>query len=162
MAPSKYPGLRVEIRLPSEEEKKKLDEVAKARGVTTSKYILYAIDLASQPPRPAQGQDLKHLQEDNRNLAGELHQTRMRASQLEGELRKLQNAEILKEEGSGPIDPELLRIIRDGPPMHDYRLLALLGSEPGDEASRGIARQLQILEATGFISRTTKGWAWKG
>ncbi len=161
MAPSKYPGLRVEIRLPSEEEKRKLDEVAEAKGVTTSKYILYAIAQSLQPPRPTSGQDLRHLQEDNRNLAGELHQAKMRAAKLEGQLRQLQHAEILKEEGTGPIDPDLLRIIKAGPPMHDYRLLELLGAEPGDDASRGIARQLQILESIGFIARTSKGWAWK-
>ena len=40
------------------------------------------------------------------------------------------------------------------------RLLNLLGAAD-PEAMRAISRQLQILEATGFIYKTTRGWSWK-
>jgi hypothetical protein len=155
-------GKILEISLPSEEHRQKIKESAKARGCTTSKYILTILEEASRPPRPASGQDFQHLQEDNRRLAADLHDAKNRIAQLDAELRKLQNAELLKPEGSGAINQELLRIIRTGPPQHDYKLLASLGIEPGGEAARGVARQLQFLEATGFISRTSRGWAWKG
>jgi hypothetical protein len=38
--------------------------------------------------------------------------------------------------------------------------LAALGAND-TESARAISRQLQILEASGFISRTSRGWCWK-
>ena len=102
---------------------------------------------------------ISKLQEENHRLALELHESEHRIARIEGDLRKVRNEELLKPEGTGEIDPELLSIIREGP-IHDYKLLTALGVEPGSETSRGIAKQLQILEATGFISRTSQGWRW--
>jgi predicted RNase H-like nuclease (RuvC/YqgF family) len=146
----------------SPERLRQIKEESKKRGVQASKYLMAAEEYfrTSQEPRPASGQDLNKLQEENRRLALELHESEHRIARLEGDLRKVRHEEILKPEGTGEIDPELLSIIRAGP-IHDYRLLAALGVEPGSETSRGIAKQLQILEATGFIARTSQGWKWK-
>jgi len=82
-------------------------------------------------------------------------------AQQEAELRKLRGSAFLQQSWDADIDSDLLRILRDGP-IHDHRLLAALGIEPQDtEAVRAVSKQLQILEAMGFISRTTQGWKWR-
>ena len=162
MAVQKYNEKIIQIYLPSADTKKKMIEEAKARKCTLSRYILSRLEEASSMdrPRPASGQDLHALQEENRRLASDLHESEHIISRLEADLRRARNKELLKPEGMVGIDPELLSIIRSGP-IHDYRLLAAMGIEPGDESARGVARQLQILETTGFISRTPAGWRWK-
>lgn len=146
----------------SAERLKQIREEAQRRGVQASKYLMSAEEFFrnAQESRPASGQDLNKLREENRRLAAELHESEHRIARLEGDLRKTRNEELLKPEGTGEIDPELLSVIREGP-IHDYRLLAALHVEPGSETSRGVAKQLQILEAMGFISRTSQGWRWK-
>jgi hypothetical protein len=162
MVLQKYNEKIIQIYLPSADTKKKMIEEAKARKCTLSRYILSRLEEAGaqERPRPASGQDLHTLQEENRRIASELHESEHRISHLETEIRRARNAELLKPEGTGEIDPKLLSIIRAGP-IHDYKLLAALGLDPGDEAARGVSKQLQILEAMGFISRTPAGWKWK-
>ncbi|MFZ3148714.1 MAG: hypothetical protein WA137_06700 [Methanothrix sp.] len=160
MAPSKYPGRRVEIRLPSEEEKKKLEEVAKAHGATVPKFILYAIDLASRPARPQSNPgELQTLREENSQLRRVVGDKELLLSQKESELQKLRGGPFLHKSWDTGIDADLLKALRAGP-VHDHRLLDILGATD-PEAIRAISRQLQILETSGFIARTTKGWSWK-
>jgi predicted RNase H-like nuclease (RuvC/YqgF family) len=161
MALQKYNKNIIQIYLPCAEDKEKIKKDAKAKKTTLSKYIVSRLEAASsqEMSRPSSGQDLNKLQEENRRLALELHESEHRIARLEGDLRKVRHEELLKPEGTGEIDPNLLSIIRAGP-IHDYRLLAALGVEPGSETSRGVAKQLQILETTGFISRTSQGWRW--
>jgi hypothetical protein len=154
-------GKILEISLPSEELRKRIKDAAKARGCTTSKYLVSLFEEAGSPARPAPGQDVQILREENRTLAGLLHETKRANEQLNAELRRIQSSEVLKPEGSGQIDEELLILLKAGPAMHDYRLLATLNIEPGSEAAQAAARQLQFLETTGFVSRTSRGWSWK-
>ena len=154
-------GKVLEISLPSEELRKRIKDAAKARGCTTSKYIVSLFEDATSPARPASGQDIQILREENRNLAGFLHEAKRENERLNAELRRINSSEILKPEGSTQIDEELLILLKAGPAMHDYRLLATLNIEPGSEAAQAVTRQLQFLEATGFVCKTSRGWSWK-
>ena len=80
-------------------------------------------------------------------------------SQQDTELRKLRGAAFLQPVWNADIDSDLLQALRAGP-IHDHRLLDLLGATD-PEAIRAISRQLQIMEAGGFISRTARGWCGK-
>jgi hypothetical protein len=71
-------GKILEISLPSEELRKRIKDAAKARGCTTSKYLVYLFEESCSPARPALGQDVQFLREENRTLAGLLHETKHR------------------------------------------------------------------------------------
>jgi hypothetical protein len=160
MAPSKYPGRRVEIHLPSEEEKKKLEAVAKARGVPVAKYILSILMAVDSQSRPrVDPEELQQLREENSRLKQVVGDKELLLSQKENELRKLRGGAFLQPSWDADIDSDLLKALRAGP-IHDHRLLDLLGVTDQD-AIQAVSKQLQILEASGFISRTSKGWSWK-
>ena len=158
MPPQKRMGRVLEISLPSEDVKNKIKEEAKKRGCTASKYILSALDEANRPTRLGTGPDLQ-LREENYRLANDLRGKDLIIAQQEAELRKLRGAAFLQPSWNADIDSDLLKILKTGP-IHDHRLLAALGASD-TESARAISRQLQILEASGFVSKTSRGWCWK-
>jgi len=112
----------------------------------------------SEAPR-ATGPELQHLRQENHRLETEMKGKDLLLAQQEAELRKLRGSAFLQPAWNADIDSDLLQAIRAGP-IHDHKLLDLLGATD-QEAMRAVSRQLQILEATGFITKTTRGWSWK-
>jgi hypothetical protein len=102
---------------------------------------------------------LQHLREENYRLASDIRGKDLIIAQQEAELHKLRGAAFLQPSWNADIDSDLLKVLKTGP-IHDHRLLATLGAND-TESARAISRQLQILEASGFISKTSRGWCWK-
>jgi hypothetical protein len=152
-------GKILEISLPSPGVKEKIKEAATARGCTASKYLLSLFEEASRPPRPSNGPELEQLRTELNGLQTTLEAKDLLLRQRDAELRALRGAAFARPSWGAHIDPDLLKALRAGP-IHDHRLLDLLGADT-PEAMRAISRQLQILESEGLISRGTHGWSWK-
>ena len=152
-------GKILEISLPSPEVKEKIREAANEHGCTISKYLLSIFEEASQPPRPSQGPELERLRIELNGLQTTLEAKDLLLKQRDAELRALRGAEFVRPEWDAYIDPDLLKAVRAGP-IHDHRLLDLLGASTAD-AMQAVSRQLQILESEGLISKGTHGWSWK-
>jgi hypothetical protein len=156
MAPSKYPRRRVEVRFPSEEEKKKMEAVAEARGVPFAKYILMILmEAHNQKPR-TNSAEVQHLQAENMQLRQVVGEKELLLAQREGELQRLRSAALLQQSWDADIDSNLLQALKSGP-LHDHRLLEMMqATEPA--AVRAVSKQLQILEVMGLVDRTNRGW----
>lgn len=160
MPPKKYQDRGVWVYTGTSNRLKEIREEAKKRGLQPSKYLMAAEESfrKSDPPRAA-GPELQHLRQENHRLETEMKGKDLLLAQQEAELRKLRGSAFLQPAWNADIDSDLLQAIRAGP-IHDHKLLDLLGATD-PEAMRAISRQLQILEATGFITKTTRGWSWK-
>ena len=152
-------GKILEISLPSEDHKKRIKEEAKKRGCTSSKYILLMLEEANLPARPSAEPELQALRQENHRLETELKGKDLLLASQEAELRKLRGAAFLQPSWDADIDSDLLRALQAGP-IHDHKLLDTLGAGT-PEAMRAISRQLQILETSGLIIKTPKGWCWR-
>lgn len=140
------PGLKDQIR-----------DDAKKKGCTVSKYIVSVLDEAKKPRPPPVGPELEAMRKELRRLEAELTGKDLMLQQQEAELRKLRGMAFMTPTGSADIDSDLLKVLKAGP-IHDHKLLELLGADD-PEAMRAVSRQLQILEALGVVSRTSKGWS---
>ncbi len=138
----------------------RIKEEARKRGIQPSKFIMAAVDeYISTSSRPRTVADVTTLQEENSQLRKALGDKELIITQKDAELRKLRGAAFLQESWDADIDLDLLQVLKSGP-VHDHRLLDLLGAT-APESVQAISRQLQILETTGFIRRTSKGWQWQ-
>lgn len=163
MTKREYAGKTAEIYFNSPEQKEKYYEAAKSKKSSFSKYVLNVLEEASQPLTESaksseELQDLKEkyrqLLKSNRDLARELErQTK--------ELQRLKDEAFLQPSGEADLDPDLLSLLQAGP-IHSPRLLEALKIDPADaQKVRAITRQLEMLEATGFIGRGPRGWRWQ-
>lgn len=163
MALKKYNERLIELYVGSSEQKKKIQDDAKANGSTTSKYILSIINEAGQEKKPAaiNPTEVQDLKEENSHLAEELRDSERRVASLEAELRRMRNKEHIEPHGRAAYDPALLQALVDGP-IHDHQLLDALGIDLQDyEAIRAVSAQLQSLEVTGLIKKVSRGWVWQ-
>ena len=163
MALKKYNERLIELYVGSSEQKKKIQDDARANGSTTSKYILSIINEAGQEKKPAaiNPTEVQDLKEENSHLAEELRDSERRVASLEAELRRMRNKEHIEPHGRAAYDPKLLQALVDGP-IHDHQLLDALGIDLQDyEAIRAVSAQLQSLEVTGLIKKISRGWVWQ-
>jgi hypothetical protein len=160
MPPKKYQDRGIWIYTGTEGRLKLIREEAKKRGIRPSKYLMAAEEGFRRLDQcPSTGPELEHLRQENRKLENDLKGKDLLLLQQETELRKLRGSAFLQPTWDADIDSDLLKAIRAGP-VHDHRLLDLLGATDQD-SMRAVSRQLQILEAAGFIANTAKGWCWK-
>lgn len=152
-------GRIFELSLPSEEIKKQIQEEARKRKCPASKYILSLFQESIRPANPQADPEIKHLRQENSQLRQVVGEKELLLAQKENELRKLRGAVFQQPTWNADIDSDLLKALRAGP-VHDHRLLDILGATDQD-SMKAISRQLQILEAGGFIANTARGWSWK-
>jgi hypothetical protein len=167
MASPKYRPKILEIYAPTQEEAQQIREAAKAAGLTTSKFVLNAVEarihgVAMEQPQSSFAEESAQLREENRRLAEEARARDLLLSRYEAELRRIRDTAFLAPAGEAALDPQLLQILRKGP-IHEHRLLDALQVSADDIlAIRAVSRQLSILEATGFAAKGPNGWRWLG
>jgi len=146
-----------------EQQKIRWEEEAKKERLSRAAFIREAVEFylretdSSRPPRV----DPK-LQEENQKLREDLKLRALALEKAETDLFRLRNAVFLERQGQSPMNVELLDLLKTGTLWTADKLLEALGVSPRDvEATRIISRQLQILQAAGMITETTRGWRWK-
>ena len=138
----------------------RIKDEAQKRGLQPSKFIMAAVDeYITTSSRPRTSPEIQTLQEENNHLRKVLGDKELLLIQKDAELQELKGAAFLQDSWDADIDVDLLQALKSGP-IHDHRLLDLLGAT-NPEAVQAISKQLQILETTGFIRRTSRGWQWQ-
>jgi hypothetical protein len=162
MTKEDYAGKTSEIYFNSVDQKKKYCDVAHAKKCTFSKYVLQLLEKDSLPPVesvPTAG-ELQTLRERNRELQKSNRDLAQELEVQEQELQRLRNEAFLQSSGEAALDEDLLLLLQAGP-IHSPKLLEMLKINPSDaQTVRAITRQLEVLEATGFIARGPRGWRW--
>ncbi len=167
MASQKYRPKILEIYASSEDEAKKIREVADSAGLTTSKFVLNAVrphiyGVEDPLPRSSLVEESSQLRDEVRRLREDSRARDILLERYETELRKIRDDAFLAPQGETALDSELLQILRKGP-IHEHRLLDALkiGNDNG-KAIQAISRQLSFLEASGLIAKGPNGWRWLG
>lgn len=153
-------GKILEISLPNEGVKEQIKEDARRLGVSASKYVLTAVEMARMPAPPSAGPELEAMRQEQRRLEAELKGKDLILLQQEEEIKRLRAQAFRPEVLKAQIDADLLKVLKEGP-IHDRKLLDRVGAKDA-ETIHAVSRQLQILESSGFTTRTSAGWCWKG
>lgn len=166
MAHERYKNRRIEIYTFSEKEHQKYVDLAEKAGVPLAKFLHSLIDEAladeGESPRIALNQELKTLRDENRELQEKDRIKGLLIEKQEQELRQLRAIAWQEPDVDADLDPDLLKALKGAKkPLHDYRLLEILGTDLADrEAVRAITRQLEVLERAGLIRKGGNGWRW--
>ncbi|MCJ7444892.1 MAG: hypothetical protein MUO26_10245 [Methanotrichaceae archaeon] len=167
----------------SVEEKKRFEKLAKEAGVSTSKFLLNAVENGLNPPPQPVSDDVVALSEDLEKTRDELRIARILIERYQVELQKVKEAAP-----SLQINRNFLDLFRKAKrPLTDeeicyeltvpkfYPMLASLEglddlkhkppinfNEIPTTTIETIARQLETLESIGLITKYANGWAWNG
>ena len=167
---------RVDVYLPSLEAKQHWSEVARASGMSLSKYISNLVELAMEDQ--ALGTDRESLLEANERLQNQLKDSDERIrllealqDKLDGELRVYRTQPFLDGDfrGMRRLDRELVKLLKMRTGQGQYatlpadRILRELGVKPNEtEAVRGINAQLDAFVDYGLVEYTSSGFRWCG
>lgn len=167
---------RVDVYLPTPDDKDRWRVIAEDRGMTLSKWIIAVVEEVLQQNEGARPREvlLKEINELKEEIAGLMERNRQQATiidQLEKEVRRYRSQPFLAEdfEGIREFDKELVKVLRESraidgkpKPINDQDIMKYLGVGLGEsEAVKALSRQLAILESYGLVESTTKGWRWK-
>ncbi|MCJ7443751.1 MAG: hypothetical protein MUO26_04335 [Methanotrichaceae archaeon] len=160
------------------EEKKRFEKLAKEAGVSTSKFLLNAIEIGLNPSEESVSSNAHDIEQELEKTRDELRIARILLEKYQEELRKANEAAP-----SLHIDRDLLELFKKSRrPLSEKELYGLLTSPQvglyiigdGQELSRttepeihtidieAIAKQLETLEKLGLISKFADGWCWNG
>ena len=165
------------VYLPSIEQKKRWQEIAKQSGVSLSKWVIESVEEAVCPaeelewkPRKDLEEEIEGLKKEVAGLRGELRQQNIIREKLERELRRYRAEPFLAPEFEGVrrYNKELIGLLRssqslNGKPkaLTDIEILQYLCIDPTEEeAIKAVSAQLANLEAYGIMKSTPKGWRW--
>jgi len=168
MPAAKYRGRSIQLITPTLGQAQKYQKLADDAGVPLSKFLISVIEDAlidkATIPKAKLSQGMKELREENHELRERLRIQSLLVSKFEQEVRQLRQAAFLDEQfdGERAIDSTILAVLRRGP-IHDYRLLEVLGIDPKDTNQvRAVHKQLEVMELHGEITKDRQGWRWLG
>jgi hypothetical protein len=158
------------IYFPSEEDKKRWEELAKEARVPLSKFIYEmaekSLDDGKEAPRSELVRELSETKEEAQKLRSDLKIKNMLLEKLEGEVYKTRYAsfsDVDSDSGKRRYDEDLIAILKGRNRAIDgYALIKELGVDPRDsEAVKLVSNQLESLRRFGLVEETGDGWRWK-
>jgi hypothetical protein len=160
----------VYVYLPSADDKKRWDDLASEAGVPLSKFVIEIVEnaLAEESdikPRSELVKQLGSLRDEIRKLQEELKLKTIVLDKYENELKRYRSAAFLEDdfEGARKYSKELIKILKRGDLVDNYRLLEELGIDPRDaNLVKAVSTELESLEAYGLITSSPRGWRWVG
>ncbi len=159
-----YQGRRIDVYLHSEKEKQRIDKVVKERGISLSKYIISLIDadLSKDIRPPTRSKDMDGLKEQIAILQEDVRLKDQQIRQYKSLLERQKALAILDEDlEAGEISSRLTSVLKANGPVHEARLLEILGVEPSDlDMTLAISKQLEFLEGHGWIKKGARGYRW--
>jgi len=160
----------VYVYLPSAEDKKRWDNLASEAGVPLSKFVIEIVenslaDEADIKPRAELVKQLGSLRDEIRKLQEELKLKSIVLDKYENELKRYRSAAFLEDdfEGARKYSRELIKILKRGDLVDNYRLLEELGIDPREaDLVKAVSTELENLETYGLIASSPRGWSWVG
>jgi hypothetical protein len=158
-----YRGRRIEIYFDSEKEKEAVDNAARARGTSASKYILGLVEKDQAQHMAEPDRQIKSLQVRIHALQEEIRQKDEELARIRADNMRERDLAFLSNEGEGSrkFSGQLIQILRDMSPIGDDALLSILGVNAGDsDLQKALGKQLEALESFGLVRRGKNGWCW--
>ncbi|UEC42059.1 MAG: hypothetical protein METHAR1v1_310027 [Methanothrix sp.] len=160
----------VYVYLPSTEDKKRWDNLASEAGLPLSKFVIEIVenalaDEAEIKPRAELVKQLGSLRDMIRKLQEELKLKNIVLDKYENELKRYRSAAFLEDdfEGARKYSRELIKILKRGDLVDNYRLLEELGIDPREaDIVKAVSTELENLETYGLITSSPRGWRWVG
>lgn len=160
----------VYLYLPSAEDKKRWDSLAKEAGVPLSKFVISLVEdvLAEESDFRPRGKLVKEIgaqRDEIRKLREEVKLKSIVLDKYENELKRYRSAAFVEEgfEGAREYSSQLIDTLKRGNVIDSYRLLEELGIDPRDsDLVKAVSIQLENLEAYGLVSSSQRGWRWVG
>ena len=160
----------VYVYLPSTEDKKRWDNLASEAGLPLSKFVIEIVenalaDEAEIKPRAELVKQLGSLRDEIRKLQEELKLKNIVLDKYENELKRYRTAAFLEDdfEGARKYSRELIKILKRGDLVDNYRLLEELGIDPREaDLVKAVSTELETLETYGLITSSPRGWRWVG
>ncbi|MDF0589700.1 hypothetical protein [Candidatus Methanocrinis natronophilus] len=160
----------VYVYLPSAEDKKRWDNLASEAKVPLSKFVIEIVenalaDEAEIKPRAELVKQLGSLRDEIRKLQEELKLKNIVLDKYENELKRYRSAAFLEDdfEGARKYSRELIKILKRGDLIDNYRLLEELGIDPREaDLVKAVSTELENLETYGLITSSPRGWRWVG
>jgi len=160
----------VYVYLPSAEDKKRWDGLASEAGLPLSKFVIEIVEnaLADESeikPRAELVKQMGSLRDEVRKLQEELKLKNIVLDKYENELKRYRSAAFLEDdfEGARRYSKELVKILKRGNLIDNYKLLEELGIDPREaDLVKAVSTELENLEAYGLITSSPRGWRWIG
>lgn len=158
------------LYLPSKADKDRWIELANKAKTPLSKWGIEIIEskLAENEefkPRREIAKELEDLKKEIKTFRDDLRQKSVVLERYESELRHYRSEAFTQDnyQGKRRYNKELVEIIRAGGSVDSYRLLEALGIDPREsDLVKAVTKQLEELEAYGFIETDGRSWRWIG
>jgi len=158
----------VYLYLPSAEDKKRWDKLAKEAGVPLTKFVIEIVENAlledsEFKPRAEMIKELGALRDEVRKLRDDLNLKNIVIDKYESELKRYRSATFLEGgfEGRREYGQELIELLKRKTVIDSYRILEELGIDPREaDLVKAVSYQLDNLEAYGLVESTPRGWRW--
>jgi hypothetical protein len=160
----------VYVYLPSSDDKKRWETLAKEAGVPLSKFVIEIVENALMEesafkPRAEMVKELGSLRDEVRTLRDDLKLKNIVIDKYESELKRYRSATFLEGgfEGTREYGQELVELLKRKAVIDSYRILEELGIDPREaDLVKAVSSQLDNLEAYGLVESTPRGWRWTG
>ncbi len=158
------------LYLPSKADKERWQAQADKACTPLSKWAIEIIEstLAENEefkPRREIMHELEVLKKENKALRDDIRQKSIVMERYEGELQKHRSQSFLSEDYQGMrrYNKEIVDLLKSRGQADSYKILETLGIDPREsELVLAVSKQLEELEAFGFVETDGRSWQWIG
>lgn len=157
------------VYFPSEDDKKRWDDLAKKAKVPLSKFVYEmaerSLDDEKEISRSELIKELSEVKEEAQKLRGDIKIKNMLIEKLENEIYKTRYSsfsDIDFDLGKRRFDEDLITVLTNKNKAIDgYAIIKELGIDPNDsDAVKLVGNQLEALRRFGLVEETGSGWRW--
>ena len=163
----------VYVYLPSDAMVKQWKEASDNADMTLSKFVIEHVNNSLQQEQNKEGfasraeilDDIKKLQEENKELYKKIKMFESLVMRLEEENRGYRTKPFLEEDfiDEREYESDLVNLFRTRSEVRKEEIFEQLGINPQDaEKVKGIKKQIEILERYGLLKDIGGKWRWKG
>ncbi|VVB59929.1 Uncharacterised protein [uncultured archaeon] len=161
------------VYLPSNQMLEKWKSLSEKAVTPLSKFVVEHVENSLQQEENKEGyrsrskllDDIRRIQEENKELNKRVKYFEILVSRLEEEVRRYRAKPFLEKDFSGvrKYEEALIKMFKIHSEVHKEEVLEHLGINPMEiDAIKGIQKQLENLENYGLIKDVGGKWRWKG
>ena len=163
----------IDVYLPSFEMLNQWNEMADNTQMSLSKFVIEHVNNSIQQEKNKEGyssraellDDMKKLQDENKELYKKINMLESLVMRLEEENRGYRTAPFLEQDfiGERKYEKDLVTLFLTRSEVRKEEIFEHLGINPHDaETVKGIKKQIEILERYGLLKDIGGRWRWKG
>jgi hypothetical protein len=147
------------------------NEIADKAQMSLSKFVIEHVNNSIQQEQNKEGfstraellDDMKKIQDENKELYKKIKMYESLVMKLEDENRGYRTKPFLEKDYIGEFEADLVTLFRTRSEVRKQEVYEHLGINPQDtEKTKGIRKQIEILERYGLLKDIGGKWRWKG